>query len=1110
MYKFILQAVLAWLFLFSADAQRNFPDRKLFPDPNRPGIPLDSSQIKLLQIRQNYTLSEIARNAISFTNAQVPTISAPVTNSHITSSTFPPHHNSTFTTSPGSATLSASNVCGTKASFTPGNDTTLYLGQTISFINTSQNADSYEWFNDVYARNTTTDFINLTPTVGVTQIMLVAHRGACTDTAVTYVVRNGTPPADTKRTIATYGLPVTNEWASCIAAAKADGYLLAGVSGNAGPTFNASPYFVRVSETGCILWSRLMPMNHVINVCAGVATYDSGFVVLVANRDIPDSSYLFKFDKDGNMVWSRSYTGTDAMSWAVAIRELSDHSLMIVSTKFTGINGYSFILASIDAAGGFRWQKKYFIQDYYYASFTDLVEKNGTAWVAGTYNQYSGVGTNDNQYAMLFKIDVPSGNLLWSKGYSSPNKLYTCSGIHFYKDGLILNGFADSLVNPANSEFSEFETLLETDLDGNIRQGKLIYNSTPLNTPIGDNLFVNADNSISLFYSGAQALSLQPGFADHALFLRLDADKNILWQNDYTGYMVGLLAQAAPTPSKGLAMLGQRMNPLSNPNYGFAENLVLVKVDSDGKGPGPFCDVYGTTMTMQDMEVSPWTPGPMTTTNEILQGMNHPVAMISPNSELRYNCPDYVPLCSYLRLSGRSSVCNLTDTLEFIAHKDPSCADPVKWTYDVTNIKTVFEDGGRTRLIFKTPGTYKILAEKPSPCAPFRDSIVVTVAPSLSNFNLGGDTTLCIGDSLTLRPQGKYIQYQWQDGSADDSFKVKTTGQYFCMVTDSCGNTKSDTIQVDFRNSIPLDLGATRYKCATDSLTITPPPGFMQYDWSPLYNLVPSSTGSVILYPAVDTSYQLTVHDNSGCSGTASLKVNVYSGTILNLGNDTSICAGGQGLFSVAGNFKSYAWSNGSSANSIEVQKAGNYSVTVTDQNGCKSSDTIVLMVFPPPDVHITGGASLCKDQPLVLDAGTGYTNYSWQDGSELEKFTVTDTGFYRVQVVDDQGCHGADSIHVTSNNCETVLVCPNAFTPNNDGRNDVFRLKYPGMINEYQMQIFNRWGQMVFSSSDPFAGWDGKYQNEPQAADAYVWFIRYTDHNGKKQKIEGSVILIR
>jgi gliding motility-associated-like protein len=859
---------------------------------------------------------------------------------------------------------------------------------------------------------------------------------------------------------------------------------------------------------------------------------------------------------------------------------LSDHSLMIVSTKFTTINGYSFLLASIDAGGGFRWQKKYFIDDHYYASFTDLVERNGIAWVAGTYNQY-GPTIIDNQYTMLFKVDVATGNLLWSKGYSTPNKSYTCSGIHFYKDGLILNGFADSLVVPNNNEWSNFETLLETDLDGNIREGKLIYNATELNTPIRDILFVNPDNSLSLFYAGVETLALQPGFANLGLFLRLDADKNILWQNQYSSVTAGWLVHAAPAPSNGLAMLGQRMNSLSNPAYGFAENLILVKVDSNGKGPDPFCDVYETAATIQDMAVTPWTPGPIMITDEILQVVNHPLTMIKPNTELRYNCPDYVPLCSFLKLSGKNSVCNLKDTLEFIAHKDPSCADPVKWTYDVANIKTVYEDGGRTRLIFKTPGTYKILAEKPFPCAPLSDSIMVAVASTLVNFNLGGDTTLCTGDSITLRSGGKYSQYQWQDGSTSDTFKVKAAGQFFCLVTDSCGNVKSDTIRIDFRTSIPIGLGAPRFKCAGDSLTIIPPPGFKQYDWTPDYNLISSAGGTVVLYPAKDTSYQLTVHDNGGCAGTTQLKINVFPGSAVALGNDTAVCTGAHVVFSAGGNFQSYDWSNGSAANSIDVQVPGNYSVLATDQNNCKSSDTVALTVYPPPAVNITGGTVLCKDQNLVLDAGVGFTNYSWQDGSTQESFTAADTGFYRVQVtdphhcvsadsihisqyavapqgflpsdtavclirggtispkdefaqyswsngettksiqvktagefilqvVDDQGCRGTDTIHVTTKDCEPVLVCPNAFTPNGDGLNDIFRLKYPGTIDGYQMQIFNRWGQMVFSSSDPFGGWDGKYSSVLQPAGTYVWIIRSTDRSGKKQKIEGSVVLIR
>jgi gliding motility-associated-like protein len=114
------------------------------------------------------------------------------------------------------------------------------------------------------------------------------------------------------------------------------------------------------------------------------------------------------------------------------------------------------------------------------------------------------------------------------------------------------------------------------------------------------------------------------------------------------------------------------------------------------------------------------------------------------------------------------------------------------------------------------------------------------------------------------------------------------------------------------------------------------------------------------------------------------------------------------------------------------------------------------------------------------------------------------------LQVVDRQGCLGTDSIQIETKDCEALLVFPNAFTPNHDGLNDIFRLKYPGLVANYQMQIFNRWGQVIFSSSDPFGGWDGNFANELQPPGTYIWIIRYTDRSGKSQRINGSVVLIR
>jgi gliding motility-associated-like protein len=116
----------------------------------------------------------------------------------------------------------------------------------------------------------------------------------------------------------------------------------------------------------------------------------------------------------------------------------------------------------------------------------------------------------------------------------------------------------------------------------------------------------------------------------------------------------------------------------------------------------------------------------------------------------------------------------------------------------------------------------------------------------------------------------------------------------------------------------------------------------------------------------------------------------------------------------------------------------------------------------------------------------------------------------YILQVVDLQGCVGKDSVLVASKDCEALLVFPNAFTPNHDGLNDVFRLKYPGFVDDYRLQIFNRWGQMIYQTSDPYGEWDGRFANDLQPTGTYIWIARYTDRSGKKQQMEGSVVLIR
>lgn len=1155
MYKPLIAVFLAFVSIAVSNAQQSIPSGIKYAVPSQRVTWMDSVQMKLDLKRKAFILNKISQQISSRRNANVNTKLSPETKS--------------------SKPLSGG--CVVKASFTPSNDTVLYAGQTISYTNTSQNADSYEWLNDVYGNTTTTNY-SFGPAIGITSIQLVAHEGACTDTATTYVYYNGTAPTDQKRMSTNYGLPITNEFISGIINAKKDGYLLTGSSSDYVNRWS-KPYFVRVSETGCILWSLLLPVAYSPDLRAAITTYDSGFVVEVVQKDDYENTYLIKLDKNGTVLWARSYSGNDGFNWNGTIRELSDHSLLILSGQFGALN---FDVTKLNETGGFLWQKRYStLNNNDQAVALDMVEKDGFGYIAGQYYMATPPSNYYGAIPTLLKIDLQNGNLLWTKGFMNDNKICTANGIHFYKDGLIINGFADTLVYPVDNKWSNLPTLIETDMDGNLRDGKMFFNPIENDASIATNVIVDENNNLQLFYSATEFMDLQPGYADYNFFLRLDPNKNILWQKFYFSSNADYMAQAVAAPFKGIAMAGQRLCALYAPFYGFSENMSLVKVDSNGTGPDQFCYVYDASFNKLDLHLTPYAFGSLSVVDENLQVRDQPIFSVNVNSQLRYNCPDYIPMCTFLKLSGKNSVCNMRDTLEFNAHLDPTCGDPATWTYDMTNIKTAYQDGRKTKLLFNAPGTYKIFVQKPFPCTPMKDSIIVEVAPALTNFSLGNDTSVCVNDSLVLRPFGKYDQYLWQDGTSKDSLVVKNAGRFNVTVTDSCGNTKSDTVEVSVKLSLALDLGGIRSICPSDSVMIVPPPGFQKYEWTPDYNLIASSDGTAIFYPASDTVYKLVVHDNSTCSGSAQLPIRIFPKTNVYAGNDTTVCPGEYVLFTATSNFTSYKWTNGETSAVIDVRSTGKYIVQVTDDNGCYSSDTVQLSNYQKKEVDISGVNVLCKGQNLTLDAGTGFTSYLWQDGTTTQKYIVIDTGnikvvttdehqcfsadsvyisqfaetpehflpddttvcsyqglrinpyenftryywstgetgpyidvktagLYFLQVVNQAGCAGTDSISVGIRDCDAMLVFPNAFTPNNDGVNDVFRLKYPGYVVNYELQIFNRWGQMVFRTSDPYASWNGKLNNEELSNGNYVWIARYTDKNGKNQKISGSVVLIR
>lgn len=171
-------------------------------------------------------------------------------------------------------------------------------------------------------------------------------------------------------------------------------------------------------------------------------------------------------------------------------------------------------------------------------------------------------------------------------------------------------------------------------------------------------------------------------------------------------------------------------------------------------------------------------------------------------------------------------------------------------------------------------------------------------------------------------------------------------------------------------------------------------------------------------------------------------------------------------------------------------------------------SDSIDIRLHPKPHTTITQYQTC--EFPLQIAAGNGYKSYKWQDGSSNAVFNAPKSGVYQVELEPYCGTKFIENINVQSGTCMNKISLPNAFTPNKDGKNDVFKPSILGMPQFYEMTIFNRWGQVVFKSSSFQSGWDGSLRGSPQKSELFICVVRYRFPNEALRLLKGSVLLVR
>ena len=382
---------------------------------------------------------------------------------------------------------------------------------------------------------------------------------------------------------------------------------------------------------------------------------------------------------------------------------------------------------------------------------------------------------------------------------------------------------------------------------------------------------------------------------------------------------------------------------------------------------------------------------------------------------------------------------------------------------------------------------------------------------------LSSDTTRFIHDTVVCRATGNNINlsvspgaegYLWSNGSQGLSITVQDTGTYWCRSYQRCG-LRVDSFHIYYQPLKKLFLGADTVNCTNGPVVIRANHPYQSYAWSG-----GSTADTLTVYQT--GSYALTVADTCGLQKDT-VHVTIQAPTPPPVVSDTMICQGVlQPQLNVTGTNLLWYHPGQNSASPVQpgisTSMPGKEYLEVSQTIGkCESQKvpvTIEIRYKPAPDIgdyHY-----LCAGEDSLIGASYPDVTYLWNTNESVCCIRPRYTGTYELTLSNECG-NASDTAYVEISPCDECLVLPNAFTPNGDGRNDLFKPIIQCAIANYILKIYNRWGALVWSSTDPGKGWNGR--NEGQIADAgvYIYLMEYQSVNtGSLKRRHGNLTLIK
>lgn len=362
--------------------------------------------------------------------------------------------------------------------------------------------------------------------------------------------------------------------------------------------------------------------------------------------------------------------------------------------------------------------------------------------------------------------------------------------------------------------------------------------------------------------------------------------------------------------------------------------------------------------------------------------------------------------------------------------------------------------------------------------------------------------------------------YSWNNGQTSQVATALAGGNYTCTVTDANGCTQSNTANITNANGPTVNISSqTQPSCnggSNASATAAGSAGTAPYTygWSNGQNAATATGLSA-------GTYTIIITDASGCTNLQTVTIsqptpivasatNTIAGCNLSNGTATASASGGSTPYT-------YAWNNGQATPTATGLASGTYACTITDANGCTQITTTTILSGNGPTANAGSSVTIQAGSSTQLNASGGVT-YAWSPSAGLNNSNISNpiatptlTTTYCVLVSDVGGCLDSTCVTVYLELPCGNFYIPNAFSPNGDNENDVFKAYInPVCVLEYKLVIYNRWGEKVFETTDIKEGWNGVVNGAESNSAVYTFYCFAKLSNGIEIKKEGNVSLVR